>query len=98
MISLPPESKRKSNGLGRSEVVDVYCFADGLTYKGKKVKEKLRYERELDGFSRVSGTNTNNIGGGGKKADAAEIKEVWHAGYHCRSGSGGFILERVLMI
>lgn len=67
MISLPPESKRKSNGLGRSEVVDVYCFADGLTYKGKKVREKLRYERELDGFSRVSGTNTNNIGGGGKK-------------------------------
>ena len=70
MISLPPEVKGKS-GLGRSEVLDVFCLADGLTYKGKIVREKIRYERELAAFGRVSGVDANKIacesGGGGKQ-------------------------------
>lgn len=61
MISLPPEAKRKK-GSGRSEVVDLYGLADGITYKGKIVKEKLRIEREIDGFCKVSGMNPNTIG------------------------------------
>ena len=53
-VSLPRDTNKRGSK-GRSEIIDVFSRADSKTYKLKVVKDKNRYARELESYSRISG-------------------------------------------
>ena len=50
-----PQNKNMRGSKGRSEVVDVFSQTDAKTYKLKVVKDKNRYAREIDSYSKITG-------------------------------------------
>jgi hypothetical protein len=57
MLSLPSDSPSSSmnSNKGRSRILDVYSFENGMTYKAKVVKDKARFARELSGYCAING-------------------------------------------
>ena len=69
-----PQNKNMRGSKGRSEVVDVFSQTDAKTYKLKVVKDKNRYAREIDSYSKITGIKDAKKQGKKKQKPKAHLE------------------------